>query len=93
MEAQHITKTRYRICIPEKIKQHILHDNYTEQATKLQLVVTSTVQVKIWCHLHFYENFGNCHAILIILSLLISGMNCRGRWNPICHFPSNLLPP
>jgi len=34
---------------------------------------------KKWCHFYFYDNFGKCGPISIILSLLDSQINCGIR--------------
>jgi len=39
----------------------------------------------------FYNNFGKCEPILIILSLLYFEINCRSKWNKMYHLSQNLL--
>jgi len=43
-------------------------------------------------YFYFYNNFGKCGSILIVLSLSHSQMNCRKSWHKIYHLTSNLLP-
>ena len=43
-------------------------------------------------HFYFYDNFGKCRPISIILSLLYSAMNHKRERNIFYHLTSNLLP-
>jgi len=71
--------------LPHNIKPITSNKTFRIRLKKYYLQSIYTVGHKKWCHFYFYDNFGKCGPISIILSVLDSQINCGIRYSKIFH--------